>query len=446
MHNKTKLKSSEKEYQGKICCKFCGKLRGDHDDNIKCIPLRPKLVRSISGDHMIMEKDKKYILKKLAQQTPKTAERKRKRMERIFEAVSGEKDLPTSIKVEVYEAAVKANEEAKNDDEFLKLFDELYIKSSNKFNFSKGFLNKKPRKKRKRKSPKKSSGFKKGFLNPSKRKSPKRVEKRIAKTFYESASEEALENIMRRRYPHQCCPGATKFVKSHGVMYANPFRVPKGVNIITLTTVSVNCPFVQKLDRQFEILYNNGHTLFKNNDKSKQLTDIGKILENRLNSEFLPDYEQDLIRIIRKLRIKNPRKTVKNWIKEIDAPTKEDVRRNMLEFYKKLRILFPQHDIKPPQKRFKIKNHTPGEWANNQILSFYGDGCNRQSCSIDCFYKPGKWRKSCPMKGYKKAIKDITLNALIHKEGSGTYIIFACRSFRDDEIPVAVKMMRQVSR
>ena len=39
-------------------------------------------------------------------------------------------------------------------------------------------------------------------------------------------------------------------------MHANPFIVPKGVNIITLTTVSVNCPFVQKLDRQFEILYN----------------------------------------------------------------------------------------------------------------------------------------------------------------------------------------------
>ena len=98
------------------------------------------------------------------------------------------------------------------------------------------------------------------------------------------------------------------------------------------------------------------------------------------------------------------------------------------------------------KKRFKIKNHTPGEWANNQVLTFYWAGCNRQSCSIDCFYKPGNWRKSCPMKGYKKAIKAITLSAVIHKEGSGTYVIFACRSFRDAEIPVAVKMMRQVSR
>ena len=328
--------------------------------------------------------------------------------------------------------------------------------------FKKGFLIKKKKSKQKvkkkpektvtvrlnprNKSKKKPIGFKKGFLNKSKRKPPKRVEKRIAKAFYESASEQALEYVMRRRYPHQCCSGATKFVKSHGVMHAEPFRVPKGVNIITLTTVSVNCPFVQKLDRQFEILYNNGHTLFKNKDKSKQLSKVGKMLENTLNSEYLPDYKQNLISIVRKLRLKNPRKTVNQWVREIDAPTREGVRRNMLKLYAKLRLLFPQYDITPPQKRFKIKNHLSGEWANNQVLTFYGDGCNRDSCSIDCFYKPGKWRKSCPMKGYKKAIKSIMLDTVVRKEGPGTYIIFACRSFRDYEKPAAIKMMRQVSR
>ena len=458
---KRPLKSTEKEYMGKICCKICGKLREQHKEDEHCTPfLKPKLVRSISGDRMITEKDKKYILKKLAQQTPRTAERQRKRTERIFEKISGEKHIPSSVRLDVYEAAIKANEEAKSDKEFLELFEKLYVR--HKFHFSKGFLNKKPKKKSqglkkgflnpsKRRTPKrvtkkKSSGFKKGFLNPSKRRTPKRIQKRIAKAFYESASEKALEHVMRRRYPHQCCPGATKFVKSHGVMRADPFRVPKGVNIITLTTVSITCPFVQKLDRQFEILYDNGHTLFKNKDKSKQLTEIGQTLENKLNSQFLPDYEQNLISIVRKLKLRNPRETVNQWVREIDAPTREGARRNMLKLYAKLRLLFPQHNIRPPQKRFKIKNHIPGEWANNQILTFYGLGCNRNSCSIDCFYKPGKWRKSCPMKGYKKAIKAIMLNAVVHKEGPGTYIIFACRSFRDYERPAAIKMMRQISR
>ena len=116
---KRPLKSTEKEYMDKICCKICGKLREQHKEGEQCIPfLKPKLVRSISGDRMITEKDKKYILKKLAQQTPRTAERKRKRMERIFEKISGEKHTPSSVRLDVYEAAIKANEEAKSDKEF----------------------------------------------------------------------------------------------------------------------------------------------------------------------------------------------------------------------------------------------------------------------------------------------------------------------------------------
>ena len=113
---KRPLKSTEKEFMGKICCNLCGKLREKHKEE-QCTPfLKPKLVRSISGDHMITEKDKKYILKKLAQQTPRTAERKRKRMERIFEKISGEKHTPSSVRLDVYDAAVKADKEAKSDD------------------------------------------------------------------------------------------------------------------------------------------------------------------------------------------------------------------------------------------------------------------------------------------------------------------------------------------
>ena len=72
------LKSSEKEYRGVICCKICGKLRKHHKKE-ECVPKpKHKLVRSISGEHMITEKDKKYILKQLAQLTPKTVKERKK--------------------------------------------------------------------------------------------------------------------------------------------------------------------------------------------------------------------------------------------------------------------------------------------------------------------------------------------------------------------------------
>ena len=65
-------------------------------------------------------------------------------MGKVYSKISGQsaKHGPASHRIDVYEAAVKAAKNAKSDEEFLQLFDKLYIKSLNKFNFSfaKGFF------------------------------------------------------------------------------------------------------------------------------------------------------------------------------------------------------------------------------------------------------------------------------------------------------------------
>ncbi|MDC0230376.1 hypothetical protein OAK19_00285 [Aureispira] len=219
---------------------------------------------------------------------------------------------------------------------------------------------------------------------------------------------EDFDRFMRIKHAYQCCPGATKFIQAHGAMIpaqiisgmrVGTFKVPQGVYIITLTTLSNSCPFLAALHKEFEIFYNHGHTLFKARrrglpgDRTRVKTKEGEEFERSLNARI------------------------------------------------------------PHPGGFHLKNHLPGDEANDQMLQFYGKGCGgRQGeCSIDCFFGPHKrrrWKKNCPMIGYKQPshlTEQMTLKKLVRKEGPGVYIMFACRVFGENFPEAAVKLARQVS-
>ena len=299
-----------------------------------------------------------------------------------------------------------------------------------------------------------------------------------------------FEEQMSLKFPHQCCPGATKFVTAHGRMIPQRiiggmvvegvFKIPQGVNIITLTTLSYSCPFLTRLHKKFQTFYEEGNTLFEKNDKSRRLTRIGKELEDKLNRELLPDYESDFGTIIRVLSSRSSRpgrpamlplsadvwlmtrqNIKREWLRPHARPVRDLVvrpdeklrlleeklrlleealtkyKQQMQKLYKELARRYPKDNITFPKDRFHIKNHLQGEPMNDQELQFYGEGCAPDRCSIDCFFGPHKkgspaWRKKCPMKGYQKDIigsEKMTLKKLVRKEGAGTYIIFSCRSF-----------------
>ena len=72
-------------------------------------------------------------------------------------------------------------------------------------------------------------------------------------------------------------------ILAHGsVIEPYTFRIPKNINIITLVKVGHNSPSSKYVDDSIKKLYQNGDTLFQNNDLSRKLTQAGKNLLEEL--------------------------------------------------------------------------------------------------------------------------------------------------------------------
>jgi len=183
-----------------------------------------------------------------------------------------------------------------------------------------------------------------------------------------------------------CCDGQTKIVKAHGAMTPIPFFIPEGVNVITLTVLGQSILRSSEIDKSLNHLYNSGRTLFKNNDTSTEKTRTATDMEQLWNSQAIAsgkDY------------------------------------------------------------RFYFKNHVGPQKINNMTLCFTGVGCNEDTCSIDCYNEGHLTKSSCDPR--KRGMDSLTLEELIQREGSGTYIIRSCRYLSGSLPEASVKFMRQIS-
>lgn len=208
-------------------------------------------------------------------------------------------------------------------------------------------------------------------------------------------------------------PLSTKIIKAHGALTGEQFLIYEGVRIITVVNVGELCPLSEIIETNLTHFYERGYTLFTDNDTTNILTENG--------SHFL------------------------SWANTY--------------------LRFGDGD----GDTYQIRNHVgtaSGLIVNDSKLSFIGAGCGREACSINCINKKidGKVTivpNKIPMwYGYKNIsdrkdvvdiklvyypVERILLKELIKKEGPGTYILFACRSF-DEGLPESVKrLVRQTS-
>ena len=208
-----------------------------------------------------------------------------------------------------------------------------------------------------------------------------------------------------------CCERhSIAIVKSHGLQNGNIFDLPHGVNVITLTTLDNSIRMSQILDNEIKRFYGTNNYIFENYDYSHVKTPAGIALEG----------------ILQRL-----------------DPT------------------------------INIRNHISGQ-VNDMILNFESGGCNRESCSIDCYGRSldrysGSPKSSCKIKriNYVRPEADnmtleeiidsiltfdepevnrMTLKELIDTERyTVDFIIIACRKIPEQISRDRVRLMRQKS-
>jgi hypothetical protein len=163
------------------------------------------------------------------------------------------------------------------------------------------------------------------------------------------------------------------------------FILPEDTNVIYLSKAGEPINF-SSFDNLLASFYQDGNTIFENEDKSKIKT-----------REFLNHKEFKSLLSEDKLR------------KDIDGS-------------------------------IYAKNHLSGEIINNLILSFDGTFCDGPSgshlCNISCTNGASESSNRNEVKG------KIYLQDLINKYGAGSYIIIACRSC---EVPEMVSLARSIS-
>jgi hypothetical protein len=79
---------------------------------------------------------------------------------------------------------------------------------------------------------------------------------------------------------------------AHGNVQAGfSFRIPKNINIITLTRADDNCAINPNMDKMILDFYKSGLTIFENNDLGKRLTEDGERLLLTMKRTFSPSID-----------------------------------------------------------------------------------------------------------------------------------------------------------
>jgi hypothetical protein len=75
--------------------------------------------------------------------------------------------------------------------------------------------------------------------------------------------------------------GSTKYIiKAHGALTGTQFKIPKGINLVTLSRLGISIPLNINIDDQLLALYAAGNTLFRDDDTTtiKEQKELVKVL------------------------------------------------------------------------------------------------------------------------------------------------------------------------
>ena len=80
---------------------------------------------------------------------------------------------------------------------------------------------------------------------------------------------------------------AKYILRAHGVMLQGlTFEVPTNINFITITKLGEGCSVDELLDREIIEFYKAGHTIFENNDLSETISSQGEFLQSQLRRMY----------------------------------------------------------------------------------------------------------------------------------------------------------------
>jgi len=88
------------------------------------------------------------------------------------------------------------------------------------------------------------------------------------------------------------CPNKKKnkntkaIIKSHGHLIGKTFKIPSGINIITLSSIGNGVPLDEKLDKEILHFYMEGNHIFDKDDTSIDKSENGALLERKLNTYY----------------------------------------------------------------------------------------------------------------------------------------------------------------
>jgi len=91
-----------------------------------------------------------------------------------------------------------------------------------------------------------------------------------------------------------CCFNGTKLIRSHGSIFGLPFKIPKGVNVITLANVGHPVTLDTFIDESIREFYSSGNHFFKYKDKGTTLTNAGKDFQNMIINYLNEMYKDEI--------------------------------------------------------------------------------------------------------------------------------------------------------
>jgi len=267
----------------------------------------------------------------------------------------------------------------------------------------------------------------------------------------------------RKRYcpsflPH---PSNKIFLRAHGSTIVEPFNIGTGTNVIKFTNVGDNVAASLKLEEEILLFYKHGYNLFKNDDNDIDKTFEGEMLEIQLKKKF-PEINIH-INIGKSDKSGKPIKLINNFNLEFNK--KNDSRLRMEEAY----AIDCMYNVSQQSQHFSTLGTTSastdgtashgaaaavaveGTGASAHLGALtggpasHGAAAEGTSTGQNKRYKRILFNTNYVYDQFFNKVETLTLQELISINGSGTYIVIACRGF-DADVPEAPRQMaRQLS-
>ena len=196
------------------------------------------------------------------------------------------------------------------------------------------------------------------------------------------------------------------------------FLVPKDTYIIYLIRPGYEYHISYYLEDKLKNFYKKGNSLFKKNDKSKQLTKEGKKLQEYFRHFEFPHGLPSEPGWKRKVIKPGFGEFVSGKHVHLSKPNSKQQLERVIRYKGNYEVVTSKMPI-------FFKNNLPGDRINNTMLEF-NSHWKTDYKSIECI-NPSHWKTNCQ----KTRPKIISLNKLIDIEGPGIYILSCCRNLCD---------------